>query len=74
MVDSNHSTKSCNAENMYVYIEKKLQVNKGNISGIIIIVKAIRKTRLRAFSSQNILDLPTQMINWIIMAIKYMYT
>lgn len=47
---------------MYVYIEKKTQVNKGNISGIIIIFKAIRKTRLRAFSSQNILDLPTQMI------------
>lgn len=45
---------------MFVYIEKK--VNKGNISGIIIIFKAIRKTRLRAFSSQNILDLPTQMI------------
>lgn len=41
---------------------KKPQVNKGNISGIIIIFKAIRKTRLRAFSSQNILDLPTQMI------------
>lgn len=46
---------------MYVYIEKKNpKVNKGNISGIIIILKAIRKTR--AFSSQNILDLPTQMI------------
>lgn len=59
---------------MYVYIEKNPKVNKGNISGIIIIFKAIRKTRLRAFSSQNILDLPTQMINWIIMAIKYMYT
>lgn len=57
---------------MYVYIEKNPQVNKGNISGIIIIFKAIRKTR--AFSSQNILDLPTQMINLIIMAIKYMYT
>lgn len=57
---------------MYVYIEKNPKVNKGNISGIIIILKAIRKTR--AFSSQNILDLPTQMIIWIIMAIKYMYT
>lgn len=59
---------------MYVYIEKNPKVNKGNISGIIIILKAIRKTRLRAFSSQNILDLPIQMINKIFMAIQYMYT